>query len=186
MVFWVEGFAYLLAGWIHRQNLGFLFCQHRSEPGFCWQHGFIGKSRFCKGEGSFPTGNLLAGWIHRKNRAFRGLGPSLKKKFDCVLSQLRQDVSAPENTNRFLKTVPRRQACISTVALIDSTSSNMCVWRFLKIVKVCSRPKFAQDSGSGLRSGRVFGSMLFFLKLDKNKSPTPARPQKAVFWKIYP
>ena len=40
--------------------------------------------------------------------------------------------------------------------------AGMCFWRFLKILKVCSRPKFAQDSKSGLRSGRGCSEVYFF------------------------
>ena len=49
--------------------------------------------------------------------------------------------------------------------------AGICFWRFLKILKVCSRPKFAPDSKSGLRSGRGCSEVnLYILKFS-----TPAR-----------
>ena len=64
--------------------------------------------------------------------------------------------------------------------------AGMCFWRCLKILKVCSRPKFAQESKSGLRSGRgcsevFFGGEHFDITIKnshKNKNLTPTRPQK--------
>jgi hypothetical protein len=56
----------------------------------------------------------------------------------------------------------------NTVALADSSSRNGFLKIFLKILKlkVCSRPKFAQDSKSGLRSGTGCSEVCFFLKVN--------------------
>jgi hypothetical protein len=65
----------------------------------------------------------------------------------------------------------------------------------LKILKVCSRPKFAQDSETGLRSGRGCSEVFFFegehsdifiKNSDKNKNLTPATPQKVSILKSSP
>ena len=39
--------------------------------------------------------------------------------------------------------------------------AGICFWRFLKILKVCPRPKFAQDSQSSLKSGRGCSEVCF-------------------------